>query len=77
MCMICKKNFSEKGNLRIHYKIHSGEKKYPCKFMLCKKKFITNGNLLRHIKIHLKKRRNLKKIQKKKKTLKLNWKEKI
>lgn len=49
----CSKLFSEKGNLIIHIRIHTGEKPYKCAFKGCDKSFITSGNLKSHANLHL------------------------
>lgn len=49
----CMKSFSERSNLNIHIRIHTGEKPYKCTFKGCDKSFITSGNLKSHTNLHL------------------------
>lgn len=49
----CTKKFSEKSNLMIHIRIHTGDKPYKCTFKDCNKSFITSGNLKSHTNFHL------------------------
>lgn len=48
----CNKYFSERSNLIIHIRIHTGEKPYKCTFKGCDKSFITSGNLKSHTNLH-------------------------
>ena len=49
-CNLCKKSFSSVGNLKVHYKIHTGEKNFVCD--ICNKAFVTKFNLVKHYRIH-------------------------
>ena len=42
-CTLCRKSFTQSGNLKIHALTHSREKPYLC--TLCTKSFTYNGNL--------------------------------
>ena len=50
VCSICCKSFSTKWYLKLHGRIHSGEKPYECK--TCNMKFIHAHHLRRHERIH-------------------------
>ena len=48
ICKICKKGFSEKGNLVQHERTHSSERMYPC--LECSKSFVHSAGLKHHVK---------------------------
>ncbi len=47
--------FRRINSLKEHYKTHSGEKPYVCRFMGCLKKFSKKNNMNIHFKTHFKK----------------------
>lgn len=46
-CNVCKKMFSQKGNLQEHYRIHTGEKPFLCN--ICSRKFTTSSQVTRNV----------------------------
>ncbi|WP_330924556.1 C2H2-type zinc finger protein [Candidatus Sororendozoicomonas aggregata] len=50
ICSYCEKGFSKPSDLKIHERVHTGEKPYGCSF--CSKKFTQKSGLTQHLKIH-------------------------
>ncbi|XP_069580893.1 uncharacterized protein [Brachyistius frenatus] len=49
-CAVCGQNFTQRGNLRTHMRIHSGERPFGC--TVCGKKFGRRATLVRHVRSH-------------------------
>ncbi|KAK7926198.1 hypothetical protein WMY93_008508 [Mugilogobius chulae] len=52
-CSKCGKNYSSPRSLRLHQRVHSGERPYSCEF--CSKTFNWKHNAKKHIAIHAEK----------------------
>ena len=52
LCNECQNRFCSKNHLKIHKRIHSGEKPFVCDHKNCCKRFTQKSNLLKHLKRH-------------------------
>lgn len=52
ICQKCKKIFHNKAKARIHYRIHTGERPFPCSWPGCQKRFVQKEHLTKHMSTH-------------------------
>ncbi|XP_054911078.1 sal-like protein 3b isoform X2 [Poeciliopsis prolifica] len=49
-CILCHRILSCQSALRMHYRVHTGERPFKCK--VCSRAFTTKGNLKTHVSVH-------------------------
>lgn len=49
-CTYCGKKFADSYCLKMHVRIHTGERPFAC--LMCSAAFTQQGNLMRHMRIH-------------------------
>ena len=57
-CDLCDNSYTNKGNLRRHYRQHTGDMRYQCD--VCERRFFRNEYLIRHMRKHV---RNAKELE--------------